>query len=146
MSTTDQLQGEIENLKEEIVAKQLLLSLIASDFPDLVRHVDRWGDHRYESRHANTVVTDVHIVHACGCCADAPLYIWPYLKIGDQQIYAKGIPFYIGDRYGYSGELPAEDWKKTLKAANLPDAILEQVATYFKENPPRFSDYEDEDG
>ena len=124
-----------------------LVSLIEHKYPDLERTSDRWNNIRYKSVLVNSKVTDCEIHHTCGCCADAPLVLEPFLiEDGGVKIYSNPTGFYIGQKYecGY-GEMASEGWEKQLIKNNIPEHIIQEVLKYFEENPCIDADDDDDE-
>jgi hypothetical protein len=134
------LKKKLEKKKARIEEKLALID----EIPDLTEYTDRWGQKYLSSPSVNSKVDSVWFNHNCGCCADSPLQVWPYLEHNGQKIHSSPACIVVGWRYaGGDGDEPAEDWQDRLKKEGLPDIIVQKVAKYFEENPP--VDEEDED-
>jgi hypothetical protein len=116
-----------------IAIKQLLTT-----YPDLKRHKSRWGEERYCSPMFNTSVTDCEITHACGCCPDSAIYVWPYLEKDGHRLYAYPIPFHVGEANYGNGENSLDNWEDKLRSAHIPDHIIQKVQRFFVDNTPYY--------
>lgn len=102
-------------------------------FPDLKRYVGRWEKVAYYSKQANTQVTTYESRHNCGCCADSPLEVWPYLETPVGKVYSDPPSFQVGEKHWISGDKPYPGWRGKLEAAGLPATIVNAVQEYFKQ-------------
>ena len=65
------------------------LQELSEQFPDLTRHVDRWGNERFCSASLNGrpdlhyTYRQYHHQHVCGCCVDDRVMLIPYCVIAD---------------------------------------------------------------
>jgi hypothetical protein len=62
--------------------------------------------------------------------------VFPYIEVTDYlgrkfKIYAKGIPFVVGERHPCGGELEYPGWEEKLRKAEIPEAIIEKVSHLF---------------
>lgn len=137
---------EEQKIKEQKRLEELnfLEKLMQEKYPDLERHVNRWNTERFTSMLVNDQVTDFEVLHSCGCCPDAVLNIWPYLEEEGPngkkiKIYAKGIPFGVGEKYEFwdaedrchASEIPWAGWENKLREAKIPEEIIERVSELF---------------
>jgi hypothetical protein len=147
MSEVDQA---ITTLEKEIQAKiQELnrLKELVSAYPDLKRYKGRWEKVAYYSPSVNSLVKNYDKRHNCGCCADSPLEIWPFIETPQGKVYSDPPCFTIGERSDY-GDVPCDDWEKALKKANIPEEIIEHLQQYFescKESALEYEVYHDVD-
>lgn len=141
--------AEQKNQHEEASAKRSqelarLAEACAGAFPDLQRHVNRWGRERFSSKKANTLVTDYDLSHNCGCCSDSPLELWPFMvHESGMSIYSEPPCFSIGEKCGF-GDRPGDGWRECLLVAGIPEAILDRVQKYFDDNPPVWENEDEE--
>ena len=141
------LEKEITNKQKELANLQALYAI----YPDLQRDVNRWKTVRYCSPSVNSKVQHCEIRHNCGCCNDSPLEIWPYLDTEHGTIYSSPASFQVGEQHRISGDFPYNGWKEKLKAAEIPEVIIDMVRTHFRagaedrKQMAEESDYEDED-
>lgn len=148
------IPGCIDTLEKEIAEKQKELSGLKSlheQFPDLKRNVNRWNRVRYCSKSVNSKVQRFDMSHNCGCCADSPLEVWPYLETEHGNVYSDPARFQVGEKNWISGDDPYPEWKKPMRKAGIPEEIIGAVSMHFKRSAEErkeiaaASDYEDDD-
>lgn len=120
-----------EQAAEELKQARYRMRL-AKRFPDLQERADRWGHKRLHSKSINSICTKVMIKHDCGCCDDSPLYVWPYITLGDVRVYSDQ-SFCVGEKY-YCWDRPNEGWQKKLREANIDNVVINQISEYFERN------------
>ena len=113
-------------------------------YPDLKQNTSRWRDIRYCTPALNGSVTDCEIKHACGCCPDSLIYVWPYVENDGFRLYAHPIPFTVGNKYIDDGEEPREGWDIKMREAGIPELVIQKVVRFFEDNPPRNFDEDTE--
>lgn len=152
--TLEEIEARMKKERDETLARHLAglqrsadelaaLKRLMEAFPDLTLQIDRWEKKRFTSADVNPRCEKYELLHNCGCCDDSPLELWPYVELDGVRIFARGIPFTIGDRWPNGGEDPYYGWEEKLRAARLPESLTTNVTTYFAENPRR--PYEEND-
>lgn len=85
------VQEDLEKLSKEIEQKTKVLhnlTQLQSQFPDLQKYVGRWDKVAYYSKAANSQIQGFDYRRNCGCCADSPYEIWPYLNTEHGKVYS----------------------------------------------------------
>lgn len=96
-----QIQEKINKLRAEIVRAEKeieQLKRITDRFPDATVYQDRWKTERIFSATASPLCDKYDWKHSCGCCADSPVHLFPYLETEFGKVYANGAPFRVLDR------------------------------------------------
>jgi hypothetical protein len=130
-------KDDIQKLQKEAaaaVAEAERLSKMTAAIPDLKKYVGRWNKVAYYSKSFNDKVTAYDMRHNCGCCNDSPLEIWPYAETEHGKIYSDPPSFRVGERHWISGDKPYAGWKKEMRAANIPENIIERVTFHFQKD------------
>jgi hypothetical protein len=127
---------EIATLRAEAEAKKAesdrLTALLAA-FPDLRRYEGRWKKVAYWSPTVNEKVTDFDYRANCGCCSDSPIEVWMYVETPHGRVYSDPPMFFVGHRNAeMGGDDPEAGWQEKLRAARLPEAIVERVGHLFR--------------
>ena len=90
------------------------------------------------------MATDYEHRHSCGCCADAALYIRPYIErkvLGKSvRIYSQPETFCVGERAYNGGYHVDSDWREKLRNADIPEKLIERVGYFLKDNEPVYDD------
>lgn len=126
------LQKYLDSVRDE--ADQLILRLAqlknaAEKYPDLTRHVDRWKKEYFCSARVNGVAERYLSYHGCGCCADSPLMVSPFVEEAcGLKVFSN--PYYvtIGQKSttAYGDELYV-DWRERLRNIGCTEALIEKV-------------------
>jgi hypothetical protein len=111
------------------------LELLIQKYPSVQLHKDRWERCRYYTSEVNSLVDKVQIMHNCGCCDDSPLEVWPCLEVEGIPIFASGIPYTVGYKNYYNGEMPIDGWQNKFITNNINPIIIEKIQKYFDEHP-----------
>jgi hypothetical protein len=125
----------IAELRKEAAEKTVeaaKLEGLFKDFPDLLKHVNRWQRVRYYSKSVNPRVTDYDCSHNCGCCSDSPLEVWPYLETENGKVYSDPVCFTVGEK-AHMGDRPYAGWKEKMREAHTPESIIERIQQHFKD-------------
>jgi hypothetical protein len=131
------IQDELSKLNKEAsdkVSEVERLVRLSALFPDLQKHVGRWGKVAYYSVLVNSKVEKFESRYNCGCCSDSPLEIWPYLETPDGKVYSDPPCFQVGEKHYFGGDRPYPEWREKLQAAGIPDVIIEGVLVHFRED------------
>ena len=96
-------------------------------FPDVTFQKDRWNREYLCSKQANSRVTEFYSGHSCGCCPDSPLLIYPYLTVGNQNVYSDPFRICIGEA-GYYGESIDSNWKDLMLSNNISQEVIDKVS------------------
>jgi len=126
----------IETLRKEAAAKVAeanQLDALLKEYPDLRMYVGRWEKRAFYSKTVNSKVNRFDLRHNCGCCADSPLEIWPYLETPFGNVYSDPTEFRVGERASLGGDKPYDGWDDKMRAAGIPDAIIGAVAAHFEQ-------------
>lgn len=153
MSTEAQaaIAKEIEKLQGEVAKKEAeaaKLKALSELYPDLKKHVNRWGTVRYYSRSVNTKVERFELRHNCGCCADSPVEVWPYIETPHGNVYSDPPRFQCGERDPWSyRDRPYGGWQEEFRKAEIPDVIIGALEIHFGDaddapEDPELPDYE----
>jgi hypothetical protein len=127
------LSEKLDQQEAEIAKRRKLLRR----FPDLREQVDRWKTVRLYSKAVNAIAVEAQIHHTCGCCADAPLVVRPYVRVDGECIYSDPPEIYIGHRnYWGGGDVLVPDWRHRLSEAGLSAEVAEIVSRCGKEEEP----------
>lgn len=108
------------------------LERIATAYPDLRKYVGRWGKVAYCSKSVNSKVNRFDLRHSCGCCTDSLLELWPYLETPDGNVYSDPPVFWIGEQHWIAGDLPKKGWRRELRAAGIPEVIIQAAEDHFR--------------
>lgn len=128
-----QIQEKIDKLKAETLKfdKEIArLKLIVEKFPDAFVAQDRWKNERVFSKTASPLCDQYDWKHSCGCCADSPVQVWPYLETEFGKVFAAEAPFYVmaRDEHGMGIYLRnGFDVSKT----NLSDDMKRQIQDFI---------------
>lgn len=126
----DEAAKKLAEAEAELARVQKLTQL----YPDLKRHVGRWNKVVYCSASVNGLVTDYETRHNCGCCADSPLELWPYLETEHGRVYSNPTGIFIGEQDPFTyGDVSRPGWREDLRKYGLPEALIEKVAGHFKD-------------
>jgi len=131
----EEARKEVDKARAELAERQAALNRIenlASIYPDLGRYEGRWKRVVYRSALVNAEVTDVFFRYNCGCCGDSPLEVWPFLKTEHGEVYSTPACFSVGEKHWISGARPNAKWETELRAAGLPDVVIERVRARFE--------------
>jgi hypothetical protein len=150
MSTVlDQIHRFEKEANEKQQEADRLRKLLAA-YPDLEVIGGRWKT-VYASKSVNTKVTKCDLDHSCGCCRDAALEAWFFLETPNGRVYSKPPRFTVGEQHFISGDVATRGWKKGLRDAEIPEALIQVVVDHFKEDAEErvecasLYEYEDED-
>jgi hypothetical protein len=137
-----ELNKDIVEYNAKIGALNKIKALI-SQYSDLTRYPDRWGNVRYGTTAVNAIAVEYERNHSCGCCRDAALIIRPYIKLADGQIvYSKPAEFYVGNGKSWGdGDVPKDGWKEYMEKCNIHPTIITAVERHFE----LYKNSEDED-
>jgi len=113
-------QAEAQKLLTESANLTKLLEL----YPDLRKVSGRWNKKAYCSKEVNSKVTNFDMRHNCGCCADSPLEIWPYLETEYGRVYSDPTDFRTGERVDYAYDRPYPNWQEKMKNAGIALIII----------------------
>lgn len=131
MNIQDQI-SKLEQESQKKLAEAKKLTALQAEFPELKRHVGRWGKEAYYTKAANTKVTDFETRYNCGCCPDSPREIWPYLDTAVGRIYSDPPSFVVADRsYDLDGDIPHGGWDAKLRNAGIPEEIVKRVGLFM---------------
>lgn len=124
-----ELEEQAKKAHDELVKLENLLKV----FPDLEVTKDRWGTARYYADSANSLVNDYYTKHSCGCCNDAPLFVYPFLYVDGVKVHSKPDHFCIGEKnaWGY-GEMYDPDATKAMVEKNISDVVVKQIEILVK--------------
>lgn len=128
------LHEDVSKLEAEAKAKldeAAKLKELVSKYPGLKKRVGRWNKVAYYTRDVNESVTRFDMRHNCGCCNDSPLEIWPYLETPIGNVYSDPPCFQVGERHWMGGDRPYDGWQKSMRAAGIPESIIDAVSTHF---------------
>lgn len=132
---TTSLSKEIDSLFEEANKKldeAKKLQKLQEEFPDIRKHVGRWGKVAYCSKSVNNKATGFDIRHNCGCCYDSPLEVWPFADTPSGRVYTDPPMFTIGEDTS-RGDRLYKGWESKLRNDNIPESIIEKLAASYKE-------------
>jgi len=74
----------------------------------------------------------VYISHSCGCCADSPIEVWPYVSIDGTKVYSDPPYFIVGEgSYSYK-EIEYDGWEKNLQNSDIPQEVISKVKLWFE--------------
>jgi hypothetical protein len=128
---------EIEKLRTEAdkhLAEVTRLEAALKVYPDLRKHTWRWDKITYYTKEVNALVTDYDCRHNCGCCADSPLEVFPYVDTPVGKVYSDPACFTVGERDPlYGGDVPRKGWDKEMRDAGIPEEIIKRVRYHFRE-------------
>jgi len=126
----------IAKLRQEINEKTLeadKLEALLKLYPDIKVREHRWGKITCYSKSVNSLVSNYDVRHNCGCCADSPLEVFPYIETPYGRVYSEPSCFTIGQQNPYTyGDDPYDNWQEELKNAGIPDEVIERVGYRFK--------------
>jgi len=138
MTTAQEEAAKLRKEAEAKLAEADRLARLQAEFPDLRKQVGRWDKVAYCSKSVNSKVTHYEARHNCGCCNDSPLEIWPYLETANGRIYSDPPEFKLGERDPmYGGDIPYPGWRDKLRAAGIPEAIVDKLKHHFREERER---------
>jgi len=140
------LNKQIAEYNAKISSLHKIKELI-TQFPDLERYPDRWGNVRYGTTAVNAIAAEYEMNHSCGCCRDAALIIRPYIKLANGQIvYSKPAEFFVGNgkSWGY-GDVPKEGWREYMGKCNIHPKIIAAVQSHFDICMSRDDDKDEEE-
>lgn len=133
----NELQKEIENKQVELDNLKKLLEL----YPNLKKHINRWGYVKYYSKNVNSICDNYDLGHNCGCCEDSPLELWLYKETEYGKVYSDPIGIMIGEKDPYYRcDKPYEGWEKELRGYNITESIINKVSKTFEKYKHRFED------
>jgi hypothetical protein len=137
-----ELQRDIEKCEEQLKE----IEMLSHEFPDIQVSRDRWDHEFYTAKSANVSVTSAWFNHNCGCCADSPLQMWPYLEVNGTRIHSDPMKFMIGEKCpNCSRDIADPGWERDLQKSGIPDAVIEVGRDYFSENSCSGSCYDEDD-
>lgn len=126
---------EIAKLSAEAAKKQAesdLLAKMAAAYPDLRKQIGRWNKVVFCSKSVNTKATRFDMRHNCGCCADSPLEIWPYIETEFGKVYSDPPEFRVGEQDPFTyRDRPYPGWDDKMRAAGIPDDLIAAVGFHF---------------
>lgn len=132
------MKDYIEKLKKEskeLAQKADTLEILLQKFPDLTRRTNRWNKERLCSAKVSGIATNCEIHHNCGCCADSPLEVEPYIEENGVRLYGLPYSVFVGSRNEYEyGDVPYPDWEQKLDKLGVTEEVKEKVRCYFGEN------------
>lgn len=138
----NELQKEIENKQVELDNLKKLLEL----YPDLKKHVSRWGYVKYCSKSVNSICDNYDLGYNCGCCEDSPLELWLYKETEYGKVYSDPTGIMIGEKNPYyMCDAPYDGWKEKLREYNISEDIINKVSKTFEAYKYRFEDDWEED-
>jgi hypothetical protein len=104
------------------------LQLLLAAYPDLKRHVDRWDKETFCSRTVNAKVISYDMKRNCGCCADTPVEVWPYLDTSNGRVHSDPPCFRVGNQDPESYTYVARfGWEEGLRSAGIPDEMIGRI-------------------
>jgi hypothetical protein len=122
---------ELRKVAVEKATEADRLERLFTEFPDLLRHENRWKVVRYYSKSINPRANKYDISHNCGCCSDSPLEVWPYLETENGNVYSDPPRFTVGEK-SYYGDRPYPGWKEDMRKADIPESIIESIMGHFR--------------
>ena len=122
------------------------LRRLLAAFPDIEVQYGRWEKVAYASKSANSRVNECDMRHNCGCCLDSPLEVWPFLETPDGKVYSNPSKFIVGEKHHSWGDKAYPGWKKELREAGIPEALIQVVADHFKKDAQERIEYAEADG
>lgn len=135
------IKAEKENLRIKALEK------IYETYDDVKEVSTRW-----KSYLASTKIipdcNDFHTVKSCGCCADAVLYVMPFLIIEEITIFSNPcqIPIGHGDMYCCgTGYHMNDTWLEKMKELGFNEKLIQKVQEYVDENSFVYFDEEDDE-
>jgi hypothetical protein len=123
-----QIQEKINKIRGDIVRAENeieKLNRVAARFPDAFVSHDRWKNERVFSKIASPLCDKYDWEHSCGCCADSPVKVWPYLETEFGKVFAAESPLYINGMGNYLRN--GFDLSKT----NLSDDMKRQIQDFI---------------
>jgi hypothetical protein len=135
---------EKEAHEKQQEAARLRRLLVA--YPDIKVQYGRWEKVAYASKSVNGLVNECDMRHSCGCCSDSPLEVWPFLETPDGKVYSNPSKFTVGEKHYNYGDRAYPDWKKGLRKAGIPEALIQRVADHFREDAEERIRHAEEDG
>lgn len=124
----EKLKQTAENALKQANSLERLLAL----YPGLREYTGRHQRVVYFSNTVNQKADQLELGHACGCCSDSPLVAWPYLESPFGRVYSDPPQFFVGEKHWISGDYPNSGWKKEMRAAQISEQNISQVAAHFK--------------
>ena len=101
-------------------------------YEDITIETGRWGKLACSSKSVTDIVTDFDLRHNCGCCADSPLEIWPYLTTENGKVYSNPAKFVVGEKSWTTGrDMPYPDWDSKMREHNIPESIIQRIQEHF---------------
>jgi hypothetical protein len=131
----ERMDAEISALAQQLANKQTernAIEKLVAEFPDARSFVGRWDKKVLCSKSVNTKVTDYDMRHNCGCCPDSPLEIWPYVETEYGRMYSDPPCFMPGEKHWMCGDTPSPGWKKAFRNAEIPEHLIDKVASHFE--------------
>lgn len=125
---------ELEEQAKKINEELNQINRLREAFPDLEVTKNRWGTVRYYAESANSLVNDYYTKHSCGCCNDAPLYVYPFLYFEGIKVHSKPDHFCIGEKntWGY-GDLYDPSSTSIMIEKNIADVVVKQIDLIVKQ-------------
>lgn len=142
------IQDEVAKLSKEAAAllqEQARLSKAYQAYPDLQKHVGRWGKVAYYSKAVNSQVTFVDVRHNCGCCSDSPLEVWPYVDTEHGRIYSDPPCFTVGEQHWIAGDKPYPGWEQKMRGAGIHESVIEMIQRRFDKDKQTRRELAEED-
>ena len=126
--------NHIENLEKELQ----LINKLKETFPDLVVKQNRWKRKYHCSKTANALVDKVHFGATCGCCSDAGILAYFYLKLDGVNVYADPYSIEVGEK-GWEYDRENLCWKEELEKAGINNPeIKKSISNYFYEEKEEY--------
>lgn len=143
MSIADEIE-KARKASTDAAAEADRLAQLAALYPDLRRTTGRWGKVGYASAQVNALVTGYEGRYNCGCCADSPFEVWPYLDTPHGRVYSDPSMFFVADQNPYGeGMIGRPGWDQTLRDKGIPEALIERVGYRFPPVSPDPGEPED---
>lgn len=121
-----EIEQELSKMTEEAHRLKNLIEM----YPDLKKHVGRWGKTVYCSASINGIADNFETRYNCGCCDDSPLELWAYKETKYGNVYTSPTGFSIGER-DYEGPELYSDWRNIVKKYGMSDILIQKIEVRF---------------
>lgn len=147
MSTVADTLAQLRQEAQGKLSEAEQLEKLVAAYPDLQKYVGRWNKVAYYSKTVNAQANRFDLRHNCGCCADSPLELWPYLETELGKVYTDPPSFQIGEKHWICGDTSYPGWKDKLRAAGISEEIIGAAQEHFREGRQSRMEaaYEDDD-
>jgi hypothetical protein len=142
---------EPKSILEEAQAKAISaqaefarIERLSAKYPQLAQHTGRWDKRMLCAPEVNGLVDKFEWRHNCGCCADSPLEVWPYLEDGGARVYSKPASFVVGERFG-EGDRSHFGWDKALRKVGIRQELIAEIARFLEGRRERAGNDTDDD-